>query len=283
MRPSIDSERIASPAYSMTWPVPPAVPISPMMARMMSLAVTPGGSDAVDRHAHVLRLLLDQRLRREHVLDLGRADPVRERAEGAVRRGVGIAADDRRAGKREALLGSDDVHDALADVALAVIFDAELVRVLRKRRHLERRFRIVDAERAVGRRHVVVDDGERLLRLAHLAARRRASPRRPGATSPRGQGAGRYREGTCRRAARRPRDRPRSCRRVCGASPSRSFLSPNCLWAISLVACRDKEKARKAASRTASCASLRADSARLVRRSPPPCGEELEVGVQAPR
>ena len=28
----------------MTWPVPPAVPISPMMARMMSLAVTPAGS-----------------------------------------------------------------------------------------------------------------------------------------------------------------------------------------------------------------------------------------------
>ena len=40
----MESARIASPAYSMTWPVPPAVPISPMMARMMSLAVTPGGS-----------------------------------------------------------------------------------------------------------------------------------------------------------------------------------------------------------------------------------------------
>ena len=44
MRPSIDSARMASPAYSMTWPVPPAVPISPMMARMMSFAVTPFGS-----------------------------------------------------------------------------------------------------------------------------------------------------------------------------------------------------------------------------------------------
>ena len=28
----------------MTWPVPPAVPIWPMMARMMSLAVTPSAS-----------------------------------------------------------------------------------------------------------------------------------------------------------------------------------------------------------------------------------------------
>ena len=44
MRPSIDSARIASPAYSITWPVPPAVPIWPMMARMMSLAVTPSAS-----------------------------------------------------------------------------------------------------------------------------------------------------------------------------------------------------------------------------------------------
>ncbi len=44
IRPSIDSASIAEPQYSMTWPVPPAVPISPMMARMMSLAVTPGGS-----------------------------------------------------------------------------------------------------------------------------------------------------------------------------------------------------------------------------------------------
>ena len=40
----MESASIASPAYSMTWPVPPAVPISPMMARMMSLAVTPSGS-----------------------------------------------------------------------------------------------------------------------------------------------------------------------------------------------------------------------------------------------
>ena len=28
----------------MTWPVPPAVPISPMIARMMSFAVAPGAS-----------------------------------------------------------------------------------------------------------------------------------------------------------------------------------------------------------------------------------------------
>ena len=43
IRPSMESARIAGPTYSITWPVPPAVPIAPMMARIMSLAATPGG------------------------------------------------------------------------------------------------------------------------------------------------------------------------------------------------------------------------------------------------
>ena len=43
MRPSMVRSRTALPAYSMTWPVPPAVPISPMMARIRSLAPTPKG------------------------------------------------------------------------------------------------------------------------------------------------------------------------------------------------------------------------------------------------
>jgi hypothetical protein len=105
--------------------VPPAVPISPMMARMMSLAVTPSAAICRRRYAHVLRLLLDQRLRGQHVLDFRRADAMRQRAECAMRRGVAVAADDRRARQRKALLGADDVDDALALVELVVIFDAE--------------------------------------------------------------------------------------------------------------------------------------------------------------
>ncbi len=35
---------MTSPAYSITWPVPPAVPMVPMMARITSLAVTPKAS-----------------------------------------------------------------------------------------------------------------------------------------------------------------------------------------------------------------------------------------------
>jgi hypothetical protein len=47
------------------------------------------------------------------VLDLGRADAERQRAEGAVRRRVAVAADDRHPRLRQPLLGADDVHDPL--------------------------------------------------------------------------------------------------------------------------------------------------------------------------
>ncbi len=81
---------------------------------------------AVDDCAHVLRFLLDQRLRRQHMLDLGSTDAVRQRTECAVGRSVAVAADDGGAGQREALLGADDVNDALSLVELVVVFDAEI-------------------------------------------------------------------------------------------------------------------------------------------------------------
>ncbi len=58
--------------------------------------------------------MLDHALGREHVLDLARADPEGERAEGAVRGGVRVAADDRHAGLRNAELGADHMNDPLA-------------------------------------------------------------------------------------------------------------------------------------------------------------------------
>ena len=63
------------------------------------------------------------------MLDLGGADAVRKGTEGAMRRGMGVAADDRRAGQGEALLGADDVDDALALVELVEILDAEVLGV----------------------------------------------------------------------------------------------------------------------------------------------------------
>ena len=44
IRPSTERERTASPANSTTHPVPPAVPISPIIARIISFAVTPIGN-----------------------------------------------------------------------------------------------------------------------------------------------------------------------------------------------------------------------------------------------
>ena len=127
------------------------------------------GSCAVDLDPHVLGLLLDQRLGGEHMLDLGRADAMGQRAERPVGRGVAVAADDGRAGQREALLGADDVDDALALIELIEVLDAELRGIVGQRLDL---LRLSGSAMpgAVGGRHVVIDDGQRLLGTAHLAA-----------------------------------------------------------------------------------------------------------------
>jgi hypothetical protein len=126
---------------------------------------------AVDDGAHVLRLLLVERLGRKHMLDLGRADAVGERAERTMGRGVAVAAHERGAWKREALLRPDDVHDTLAAIELVVIFEAEQFGVLRKIGDLRSALGIRIGLGAVGGRDVVVDDAQRLLRRMHLAAR----------------------------------------------------------------------------------------------------------------
>ncbi len=46
MRPSIESRSMTGPANSITCPVPPDTPIWPIVARIRSLAVTPGGSSS---------------------------------------------------------------------------------------------------------------------------------------------------------------------------------------------------------------------------------------------
>lgn len=104
------------------------------------------------------------------MLDLGGADAVCQRAEGAVRRRVAVAADDGHAGQGEALFWADDVDDALALVACRIIFDAEFGGIGGQRFHLNAAFLVLDAEMAIGRgRNVMVDDGERLFRRANLA------------------------------------------------------------------------------------------------------------------
>ena len=85
----------------------------------MSLAAMPGAALAVDGDAHALRLFLPDRLRHQHMRDFGGADAEGVGAERAMRRGVAVAADDQQAGQGQALLGADDMHDALARIVAA--------------------------------------------------------------------------------------------------------------------------------------------------------------------
>ena len=129
MRSSMSSARMASPRYSMTWPVPPPTPILPMMARIRSFAVTPGRSLPLDVRSRASSACVCSR----HCVastcaDLRRADAEGEGAERAVRARVAVAADDGLAGLRRAELRTDDVHDAALLVLQPEQLDAELAR-----------------------------------------------------------------------------------------------------------------------------------------------------------
>lgn len=71
---------------------------------------------AVDPDPHVLRQPVDQSLGREQVFDFGGADAEAERAQRAVGRGVAVAANDDHSRPDHAVLGRDDVLDALPAV-----------------------------------------------------------------------------------------------------------------------------------------------------------------------
>jgi hypothetical protein len=81
-------------------------------------------------YPHVLASLGDEALRGQDVLDLARADAEGKGAEGAVGGGVAVAADDGGAGEGEALLGADDMDDALSLVTEAEVGDAEFLDVV---------------------------------------------------------------------------------------------------------------------------------------------------------
>ena len=131
------------------------------------LGAAAGREVALDRDRHRLRGLLRERLRREHVLDLGGADADRECAERAVRRGVRVAAHDHHPGLRVAHLGADHVDDALAGAAPRIEGDAELRRVVPQRVHLAGAGLVGDG--AVGRGHVVVHRGDDEIGTAYRA------------------------------------------------------------------------------------------------------------------
>jgi len=84
-----------------------------MRYRITSLAVMPGSRRPSTTELQGLGFRLQQRLRGHDVLHFTRADAERKGAERAVGRCVAVAADDRHAGLRVALLGTDHMDDSL--------------------------------------------------------------------------------------------------------------------------------------------------------------------------
>ena len=187
----------------------PPVPRRPIVARIMSLALTPSASSPGVVDAHRLRAALDQGLGRQDVLDLGGADSERERAEGAVGGRMGVAADDRHPRLGDAQLGSDHVDDPAAVRAQGIQRHAELLAVGLQGLDLLAGELVGDhpRDRSVVGRDVVVGRGERLVGPPDLAARE-AEPveglRRGDLVD--------EMEVDVDQARRRPRVAPRSCR-----------------------------------------------------------------------
>jgi hypothetical protein len=118
-----------------------------------------------------LDFFLDQRLGGQHMLHLGRADAVRQRAEGAVRGGMAVAADDGHAGQRPALFGADDMDDALPDVVTPGSSGCRNRAAFLSSASTWMRLSSLSMPVAVPRGgHVVVGHGDGAFRRAHLAA-----------------------------------------------------------------------------------------------------------------
>ena len=131
-----------------------------------------GRQPAVGADQHRFRLLDQQALRRQDVLDLRSADAEGKRRERAVRAGVRIAADDRHPRQRRALLGADHVDDALPLVAERKIrLGAVRADVGVERLDLGPRDRIADAGVPVLGRRVVVGRGDDRADAPRRAAR----------------------------------------------------------------------------------------------------------------
>ena len=109
------------------------------------------------------------------MLDLARADAEGQRAEGAVGRGVRVAADDRHPRLGEAELRAHDVNDALIRAAEGEERHAELRAVLAQRLDLGPRNRVGDGLVDVDRGDVVVLGGQGEIGAAYDASRRAQS------------------------------------------------------------------------------------------------------------
>lgn len=175
MRPSIESERIASPANSMKWSVPPEAVMRAMMWRMMSLASVPEGSvpSTVMRIARGLPCRMHWLASTISTSEV--PTPKATAPQRAVRGGVAVAADDRHARLREPQFGADDVYDPLPRIAHAEVLDAVAGAVGAQRLDLMPRLRLGDGEVLVHGGNVVVDRGGDAVGMYHADAAPRES------------------------------------------------------------------------------------------------------------
>ena len=119
----------------------------------------PGRQVPLDRDRHGLRPHLGEGLGGQDVLDLAGPHAERDGTEGAVGRGVAVTAHDGHPGLGPALLGSDDVDDALVRVTHGEAGDAELGGVVVEYLQLLGRDRVLDRLVDVLGGHVVVGGG----------------------------------------------------------------------------------------------------------------------------
>jgi len=96
--------------------------------------------------------------------------PCASAPKAAMRRGMAIAADDRRARQRKTLFGADHMNDALAKVVLIEYSMPNSRAFLGELFDLNTAFGIVDAMRAIGGGDIVIDDRERFLRRTNAPA-----------------------------------------------------------------------------------------------------------------
>ena len=99
-----------------------------MMCKDDVLGIHAGRQASVHIDATDLRLADGHCLRRQHVADLAGPDSESDRAEGAVRGSVRIAAGDGRSGLRNSLLGTDDMDDALPSAREIKECDTDILR-----------------------------------------------------------------------------------------------------------------------------------------------------------
>ena len=258
IRPSIEQRRgRPAPAYSITWPTPPATPIWPIAPRITSFAVTPSGSSPSKR----TRIVFGLRCGSVCVASTCSTSEVpMPKASAPKAPCVDVWLSPQTIvipGCVSAELRADHVDDPLAPAAGRVERDAELLAVPPQRLELRARERV---RRSVRRPSGRCGPSSRASgRAGAPAGPRAAAPRTPAARSPRGRGGGRRRGAPAR---------PRRSRTTCASQTrSKSVLPILVLWRI---ACGLRARQRSAGTQCARGPSVSATTSSTLRTAASP-------------